>query len=220
MDSPLQHCLASKQNLKTLFIIPKMFTPEELNRIGSTLPEDYPEKSKEFWGYIDEKLRTQRAVQKLYYDSLTKFESVEKALEFIKRNNEHCYDIVERLIGLGAKLETTEDPLLVEETASWISMLKDNDGETDLATEEMLAKNMMDRDKYIAKKIYESLGDGETGILFLAPGRQISNDIIPPDVRVIKIQPFDPADYLNSLLVSMSLKHESQAKNQEAQVNN
>jgi hypothetical protein len=188
-----------------------MFTLEELSRIGPTLPEDYPEKSKEFWDYVDEKLRTQRAVHKLYYDSLTKIESVEKALEFIKQNNEHCYDIVERLVGLGAKLEATEDPLLVEETASWISMLKD---ETDLATEEMLAKNMIDRDKYVAKKITESLGDGETGILFLAPGRQVSGNLgSASDLRAIKIQPFDPADYLNSWLVSKSLKAES--KNQE-----
>ena len=192
-----------------------MFTSEELSKIGSALPEDYPEKSKEFWDYVDEKLRTQRAVQKLYYDSITNIESDEKALEFIKLNNGHCYDIVERLVGLGAKLEATEDPLLVEETASWISMLND-DGETDLATEEMLAKNMIDRDKYVAKKIYESLGDGETGILFLAPGRQVSSNLVAPDIRVIKILPFDPADYLNSWLVSMSLKAES--KNQEEKV--
>jgi hypothetical protein len=190
-----------------------MFTSEELSKIGPALPEDYFEKSKEFWDYVEEKLRTQRAVQKLYYDSLTKIEPIEKALEFIRRNNEHCYNIVERLIGLGAKLETTEDPLLVEETASWISMLKDN-GETDLATEEMLAKNMADRDKYIAKKINESLGDGETGVLFLAPGRQVSSNLDASVIRTIKIQPFDPADYLNSWLVSMSLK---QTKNHEEQ---
>lgn len=200
--------------MKTLFIIPKMFTSEELSKMGSALPEDYTQKSKEFWEYVDEKLLTQRAVQKLYYDSLTKIESIEKALEFIKRNNEHCYDIVERLIGSGAKLEATEDPLLVEETASWISMLKE-DGETDLATEEMLAKNMIDRDKYIAKKIYESLSDGETGILFLAPGREVSSNLVVSDIRAIKVQPFDPADYLNSWLVSMSLKAESKTNTQE-----
>lgn len=188
-----------------------MFTLDEINKITSTIPEDYDLKSKEFWDYVNEKLRTQRSVQRLYYDSLTKYESEDKALEFIKKNNEHCYDIIHRLREAGAKLEETEDLLLLEETASWLSMLKD-DGETNLATEEMLAKNMIDRDKYVGKRISESLSEGETGILFLAPGRQVG-DYFTTDIRVIKIQPFDPTDYLNSLLVSLSLKSESEAKN-------
>jgi hypothetical protein len=68
-----------------------------------------------------------------------KFDSPEEALEFIKKSNENCFEIALRLIELDAKLEPTEDPLLIEETSSWISMMR-NDDKTDLATEEMLAK--------------------------------------------------------------------------------
>jgi hypothetical protein len=196
--------------MKTIFIVPKMFTSDELNALNSTLPEDYQERTKEFWDYIEEKLRNIRNVQKLYFDSLTT-EEQEKALEFIRKNNEKCYVLARKFREAGAKIEATEDPLLVQETISWISMFKKGD-KRDFATEEMLAKNMVDREKYIAQRISESLFEGETGILFLAPGRK-TNEYIPADlVRIIKIQPFDPQDYLNSWLVTLSLK--SQLRNQ------
>ncbi len=184
-----------------------MFTSEELSAINPKLPDDYAQKSKEFWDYIGEKLRSLTSVQKLYFDSLTT-DQQEKALEFIKKNNEQCYNLFQRFIMSGAVMQATEDPILVQETASWISMLKDD--KTSLATEEMLAKNMIDRDKFIAKKILESLNEGETGILFLSPERKITEYIPADRMRVIKIQPFDPTDYLNSWLVSESLK--TQAK--------
>jgi hypothetical protein len=187
--------------MRTLFIVPKMFTSNELSAVNSTVPEDFPQKSKEFWDYIDEKLRN-RSIQKLYYDSLT-IDEPGKALEFVKKSNEDCYNLVRRFNEAGAKIEITEDPLLVQEAAAWISMLQND--KTDLATQEMLAKNMIDRDKYIGGRISESLRDGETGILFLAPGRQIS-EYVSSDIRVVKVQPFDPSDYLNSWLVTLSLR--------------
>jgi hypothetical protein len=195
--------------MKIVFIVPKMFTSTELASVEAKLPDDFEEKSKQFWEYVHEKLRTQRSVQKLYYDSLTKEDS-EEALEFIKKNNEQCYNLVQEFRDAGAKLQATEDLLLLEETASWISMLNDN-AQTDLATEEMLAKNMMDRDKYIAEKVTQSLKENETGILFLAPGRQIAN-FLPPDIRVIKIQPFDPSDYVNSWLTTVALNKPEKEK--------
>jgi len=122
----------------------------------------------------------------------------------VKRNCAKCYDLVSRYIHEGAELEVTEDPMLVEEGSSWASMLQ-NDEKTDLATADMLTKNLIDRDKFMAKRILESLRDGETGILFLSPGRWIGKDL-PQDIRAIKIQPFDPADYLNSWVTTVSIK--------------
>jgi hypothetical protein len=199
--------------MRTLFVIPKMFTLDEMKGISSTVPDDCDQKSKEFWDYVDDRLRSLRSVQRLYYDSLTKKaedeEQQKEALEFIKKNHKHCYDLVRKFVEAGAKLEPTEDPLLVQEALAWISMIND-DKNLDLGTQEMLAKNMIDRDKYIAERISESLKDREIGILFLAPGRQ-TVERIPPGIRVIKIQPFDPSDYLNSWLVTLSLKKKAEA---------
>jgi hypothetical protein len=186
----------------TIFIIPKMFTEEELRRVASELPDDFAQKQKEFWEYVRDRLNTQRNVRKLYYDSLVTSER-EKALELIKQNHAECYNLVEQFVQAGATLEATEDPILIQEALSWASMLQE--GKTDFATQEMLVKNMIDRDKYIARRISESLKHEESGILFLAPARRI-DEYLPSDMRVIKIQPFDPADYLNSWIVSLSLK--------------
>jgi hypothetical protein len=188
--------------MRTIFIIPKMFTEEELRRVASELPDDFAQKQKEFWEYVRDRLNTQRNVRKLYYDSLVISER-EKALELIRQNHAECYNLVEQFVQAGATLEATEDPILIQEALSWASML--HEGKTDFATQEMLVKNMIDRDKYIARRISESLKQEESGILFLAPARRI-DEYLPSDMRVIKIQPFDPADYLNSWIVSLSLK--------------
>jgi hypothetical protein len=180
-----------------------MFTENELSKINSVLPEDFEQRSKEFWDYVEEKIRTQKKVERLYFDSLTT-NDMEKALDFMKKSCSKCYELVSKYIQGGAVIEVTEDPILVEEASSWASMLQ-NDEKTVLATEDMLAKNIIDRDKFMAKRISESLRDGETGILFLSPGRRTS-EYLPQEIRAIKIQPFDPADYLNSWVTKISIK--------------
>lgn len=180
-----------------------MFTEAELLKINPNLPEDFNAKSKEFWNYVREKLRTQRNVQRLYLDSFTQNEK-EKALEFVKKNYSESLDLILPYTESGAELEVTEDPILVQEAASWASMLQQDD-ETLLATEDMLSKNLIDRDKFVAKRISESLKEGETGLLFVSAGRR-TKDHIPSDIRAIKIQPFDPSDYLNSWIATISIR--------------
>jgi hypothetical protein len=180
-----------------------MFTEEELSKIHPVPPEDFEQRSKEFWDYVEEKLRTQKKVERLYFDSLTTNER-EKALEFVNKNCAKCYDLASKYVQGGAMIETTEDLILVHEASSWASMLQ-NDETTLLATEDLLSKNMIDRDKFVAKRVSETLREGETGILFLSPGRR-ANEYLSQDIRVIKIQPFDPADYLNSWVTTMEIK--------------
>jgi hypothetical protein len=190
-----------------------MYTDQELRKVATELPEDFTQKSEEFWNYVRDKLNTQRNIRKIYYDSLVTNER-DKALEFVKKSNERSFEIIEQYMNLGAILEATEDPLLVQEAFSWFSMLQE--GKTDLATEEMIEKNMGDRDKFVTQRIAESLNQDESGILFLAPGRRIDG-YLPADIRLIKIQPFDPSDYLNSWLVTLSLKTKQSAPSVEKQ---
>jgi hypothetical protein len=186
-----------------------MFSREDLIKLDPNLPEDYEEKSKQFWNYVSNRLGTQRVISKLFYDSLVT-EDVAKALEFIKKSkNESSFRLVRYLIEKGALIEATEDPILLQETNSWADMLGREDGgeqdDASTATKELLLQSMVERDKFAAKKISESLKEGETSVLFLNPGRHVA-DYFPPDMRVIRIQPFDPNDYVNSWLVSLRLK--------------
>lgn len=129
--------------MRTLYVIPKMFTFQEISPISATVPDDYYQRSKEFWDYINEKIAPLK-IQKIFYDSLTDEDS-DTTSEMIKKDNENCYRIVQRFRESGANLQATEDPIMVQETASWFSMLKDN--ETLVTTQEMIAKSIDDRNK-------------------------------------------------------------------------
>jgi hypothetical protein len=195
--------------MRILFIVPKMFAREELTRINPSVPEDYEKKSQEFWDYVAERLKSPRVVNRIYYDSLTKGgEQTEEALKFINDNNERCSVLVRELISDGATLQASEDRLLIEETVSWIGMLTkgaSKETEQDQTTLELLEQNMSDRDKFLAKVVEETLKENETGVLFIGSGREIGRHI-SSDIKVIKIQPFEPADYLNSWLVTLKLR--------------
>jgi hypothetical protein len=192
--------------LRILLVIPIMFSKEDLLKINPEIPEDYDEKSTEFWSYVQDKLHTQREIKKLYFDSLTQADP-QKALEFVKKSNEQAAELILTLQKRGAELKATEDPLLLQETNSWSDMVgkEKDDDESPSATNELLMQSMVDRDKFVAGVINESLKEGETGVLLLNPGRNVG-DYIAPDVRVIRVQRFDPNDYVNSWLVSLRFR--------------
>jgi hypothetical protein len=200
--------------MRILFIVPKMYSFEDLSIVNSSVPEDYQSKARDFWDYVNEKLNPRRDIRKVYFDALTLVD-LDKGLEFVKQAGVECYELIYRFVDKGAELIATEDSLLVQESASWISMLGESGVKEmdNLATREMLAKNMVDRNKYVAMQISKTLKEGETGLLVLAPGRYIDNEL-PGDIKVIKVQPFDPLDYLNSWLVTLSLKRNN--KNDDA----
>ena len=195
--------------MRILFAIPKMYSREELTRINPNIPEDYEKKSQEFWDYVTERLKSPRVVNRIYYDSLTKGgEQMEEAIRFIREDNTKCSTLVEQLVSGGAVLHVSEDQLLIEETAAWFKMLEDMNKETaepDQTILELLSQSMSDRNKFLAKVIEETLKENETGALFLSSGRDIGK-YVSSEIKVIKLQPFEPSDYLNSWLVSLNLR--------------
>ena len=178
-----------------------MFTKEELESIDSNLPEDFQSRSKEFWDYVAEKIKRPRVINRIYFDSLT---SEKDALGYVEKNNAECGLLIEALISDGATLYPTEDRLLVEETASWAAMMENGKRE-DPTMVELLTQSISDRNRFLSNVVNETLKENETGLLFVRPGRDIVNSL-PPDIKVIKIQPFEPSDYLNSWLVSKNLR--------------
>ncbi len=180
-----------------------MFTKDDMAEINPSLPGDFEQVSADFWNYVKGKFGPQLNIQKMYFDSLTK-ERMPEANDFVRKTNEKAYDFI---VGIEAQLQATEDAILIEETASWQRMLENGDESS--TTHDLLAQSMIEREKFVAKTISESLKDGEAAILFLSPGRRTS-EYLSSDSRVIKVQPFDPSDYLNSWLVSMKLRANAQ----------
>ena len=193
--------------MRILFVVPKMYTRNELLSISGDIPEDFEAKSKEFWDYVAERLKRPRVINRIYIDSLTKYEG-EDSIKLVTETDTGCGELVGGLVSEGAMLQTSEDPLLIEETASWASML---DGVTDGEAQtiiDLMSQNMSDRNRFLTKIIGETLKENETGVLFIRPGRDIAG-YLQSDIKVIKIQPFEPSDYLDSWLVTLKLKPKS-----------
>ena len=184
--------------MRTLFVVSRMYTKEEFRKLTSGVPNDYDVRVKEYWDGVESAInKFYGKVKHLYYDSMT-YEG-ERGMKVLESEDPHTYKLFKNCVDEGgAVLHKTEDPDLVEETVAWLQMKADPD-----VVMKMLKKNLEDRDAYVSKVINETLGDEETGLLVIAPARKIH---LGKDVKIVKIQPFDPGDYLQSWIKALATK--------------
>lgn len=184
---------------RTLVIIPRMFPETELKKMGLRIPRDFHEKTEEFWSYVEERLRTlSPRINRLYIESV--FKDGQDNLDEIKENDQRFHRIVTWLVDHGAVMTATEDRMLVLETESWSRLMRQG---TVGAEKEMLEENLKDRSAFISERISETLEEGKVGVLFIDRLQTFS---FPSDIRVIRMMPFDPRDYLQTWLVSTRLR--------------
>ena len=179
--------------MRTLYVVPRMYTIEEMRLILLEIPEDYSSKVDEFWKYVEDKLNPLRKIIKHVYRDMVTVGSNE-GLEYINEVDERCHKIIETLIDSGARLEVTEDSDLVAEAESWVGLM----GSRGLshAAMELFRENLEERNSHIAKVITETLKPDEAGVLFIEPSRKVN---FPSDFKIIKMCPFEPIDYVNTL---------------------
>jgi hypothetical protein len=179
-----------------------MYTKDEFKEEASYVPDDYDMKCEEFWGYVAEKLSVFRGrIRKIFRESLSI--NTKEALLALSGDEHRGRSVLASLLEDGAQLEPTEDPILVAETESWIEMMRQTPNEM---LSELYGQSLAERNRYIADRIGESLHDGEVGLLLIDSRRRIEP---PQDIRVIRVCPFDPADYLVSTIVKAKLKSAS-----------
>ncbi len=183
----------------TLIIVPRMFTKSEFIEALSFVPDDYNAKSEEFWSYIADKLKVFRGrIQKVFRESLSK--DTREALKAVSKDDEVGYALLVNLLQEGAELKLTEDPILVGETESWLNMIRESPNDTLL---ELYEQSLKERNQDLSNRITQALGEGEVGLLLIDSRRKLD---FPEDIRLIKVCPFDPADYLNTEMVKARLK--------------
>ena len=184
---------------RMLLLIPRMYSEDEFKSFVSILPEDFKVRTLEFWSYVEEKLQGYLGkIQRVYRDDVC--QGGEEALAYLSSVDHENSLIVKKLVEKGAVFEATEDAALVDESKSWLEMVKDNP--LDTIPLELYEETVRERNDYIARRIDETLGDEETGILFMKPDREIN---VKEPVKVIKVCRFDPGDYLRSWQVQMNL---------------
>jgi len=176
-----------------------MYTKTEFKEAVSHVPDDYDTKSEEFWSYVTEKLRVFRGrITKVFRESLSK--NTKEALKAVGEDDEQGYSLIINLLEEGAELKLTEDPILMGENESWLKMIKGSSNDTLL---ELYEQSLAERNRYVSNCVAQSLGEGEFGLLLIDSRRKLE---LPQDVRIIKVCPFDPADYLNTTIVKERLK--------------
>lgn len=191
---------------RTLLRIPRMFTKEDLSRMDPRLPEDYDEKAKEFWTYVDSRLSALGVrIKKIYLESIGVVGK--RHLDMLAIADPAQHKVVKKLLDSGAEMIEAESPELVLETMSWMQRMQDvfttDRGEDVSAVQaigEFMQESLRERDEFVGRKVDESLKEGETGVLFMDLSRRID---MPSDVRVILTCPFQPRDYVNSWLVGL-----------------
>lgn len=176
--------------VRTLILIPMMYSKEGLKKILEYVPQDFDGISSEFWSYVEERLKPlEDKVHAIYSEKPTIAEGGCKVDTLLWRLSEKCKN-----------LHCVEDALLAAEAEGWLELGKN--GKNRMAME-LFEENMRERNRYAISVIDRTLEDGKIGVLFIDPTRRFS---FPEDVRVIRMCPFDPVDYLNRHLVKLKIE--------------
>ncbi len=186
-----------------------------MRSIDPEIPEDFDERSKEFWEYVDERVKAAgSALARIYLESSGV--PGKRELNMLKINNPSQHEVVQHAMEQGAEIVQAEDPELVLETMSWMQKLHElssssssrEDLESKLQTiSQFLQESMVERNQHVKKRIDETLEEGEMGLLFMDMSRDLD---LPKDIRVIITCPFRPHDYLNSWLASLRAKRQGE----------
>ena len=175
---------------RMLINIPTMYEKEEIRNTLGQIPNDFKKIHSEFWNYIEGKLNPfVGKIRFVYSDRLNPEEEGES----------RSTALLKKLIEGHAEFHCVEDYLLAAEAEAWLEMLEAGSAQ---AARELYEENLAERDGHAKDVVAQTLKDGEIGVLFVAPARKI---MFPPDIKVVKMCPFDPVDYLNRHLVKLNI---------------
>jgi hypothetical protein len=167
-----------------------MFTKEEFEEFVGVVPKDFEKITEEFWEYITERLQTLRhRISWVFTDNEEKQKSSRKGYEAHLTNG---------LVNEAAQLQSVKDSNLFVESQAWFEMMQSSPTQVVV---ELYEETLKEINRYIVDVIEHSLRDGELGVLFIDPSVNLS---FPEEMRVIRMFPFDPNDYLNRYRVKLS----------------
>jgi len=203
--------------MRRLIYIPVIHSEEDMGSMAGPLKHQYIQQFgiakwrehihtvEDMWKGIRQRisaLRLDYKKVKIYQDGLPLCGKELEIMEDVARLGSHNYAIILELVKKGADLVGTEDAgLLVEEYNSIKKLVGiTNVQERRLALKRMQKRRdelLVERDRFTANRISETLGEGETGILFSGIEHEIDK-YIPKDIKV---------EYLIYRLPFRAIKH-------------
>lgn len=179
--------------MKTLVYVPRMFTRDEFQKLVMRVPDDFDSTRDEFWNYVSDRLRVVASkIRWVYTDSDTHKEEASRV---------GVSAIVAGLVTTGVKVQAVVDPIHAVEAEAWREMAGTSPSQV---VREMYDESVDEIGRHVIDIVDQTLEDGEMGVLFLNPLLKIS---FPEKLRVIRLFPFDPQDYLTRHRVMLTKGH-------------
>jgi hypothetical protein len=166
-----------------------MFTEEEFEELVGFVPNDFTKSAEDFWKYILKRLSPlSHRIRWVFTDR------VETKKLLLK---EYEVNLVQGLVNEGAQLRSVEEPTLFAESQAWFEMMQTSSTQV---VYELYKESRKEISKHIVEVIEQSLRDRELGVLFIDASINLS---FPDKMRIIRMFPFNPNDYLNRYRVKL-----------------
>jgi len=151
---------------------------------------EYLERFNKYWNQVEDQISGLELklgkVDKVYHELVSV--GGEDGVKLIKDLNDKSYQIVENRLDKGTQLEATEEAEILTEFMDWSRCLVMGLQNQKVFTQvyEYYTEASKKRNEHIARKIDETLKEGEVGILFMREGHQIQ---FPLDITVFYVVP-------------------------------
>lgn len=168
--------------MRKLFLVPLVFS-------GKEAPEDYREKVALFWRQADEQLDSLEKrigrVKKIYHESLTL--GGDGGLKLVEQINGAGCPLIKKRCAQGAELVATEDMDLFAQSLDWGNCLRVVMSQAVFQrVSEFYREASERRFEYISRRIADTLGEQEAGVLFITEGHSVQ---FPPTIQVFYVSP-------------------------------
>jgi hypothetical protein len=168
---------------RKLYFVPLIYRGEEP-------PADYVEKLNKYWEQVEKQIRELELklgkVARIYHELIPA--GGEDGSKAVKELNDKSYEIIQKCVKKGAKLEAIEELDLLTEFMDWSRCLIVGLQNQKVLTRvyESYAEVGKKRNEYIASKIDDTLKADEIGILLMRENHQVQ---FPSDIQVFYVAP-------------------------------
>jgi len=168
---------------KKLYLVPLVYA-------GDEAPDEYREKCDRYWQEVAEQLANLASkigkVDRVYHESIS--QSGEDGLKAMERLNPRSYQIARAECDSGAITEAVEDEELFQEVMDWQRCLMLGFMSEKVASKisGFYVEAAKKRNEFMARRISETLGEDEAGLLFVREGHSLQ---FPGDTEVFSVFP-------------------------------
>jgi hypothetical protein len=168
---------------RKLYFVPLIYS-------SKYLPEDFLVKFHKYWQQVEKQVAELSAklgdVNRIYHELIAS--SGEDATKTIGELSEKSHKIVQTCLDKKARLEAVEDSDILTEFMDWSRCLIIGLQNPRVASKiyDFYIEAGKKRNDYIARKIDETLGENEIGLILMRENHQVQ---FPPDIQVFYVAP-------------------------------